>query len=704
MDSPTPAGALGRPGTDDRARYQLLLDIADSIGAHRVLPMLFPHLATLLEQVLPYDMVAVLLNDPATGTTWLHSIASRTPTRLYHDGLEFRTEGTHVEAAFSTQAPVFIDDVEVEPHRSDVLAILRENGLRSYALVPLTTAHRKLGVLGWFSAAPAAYAGADAAFLRRVASQVALAIDNAQNFAHAERHHREAADERDRWRALLDVTNALVTTREHGELVRQISTTIHGVVPYDNLLLALYHEPSRELRVAAFVPEPTPAFRDALHTITHIPLEGSGPGLAFTSRQPVVVSTPDPERFTSAYTQMMYRLGVKCGCCIPLFTPRRGIGVLLLTANEEHRFSPRDVDILVQVGGQISIAIENALAFQEISELRDKIAREKIYLEEEIRGEHDFREIVGDSAALGRALDQIGTVAPTDSTVLILGETGTGKELVARAIHDGSARRHRTLVKVNCAAIPSGLLESELFGHEKGAFTGAIERKIGRFELAHQGTLFLDEVGDIPLELQPKLLRVLQEHEFERLGSTRSLKVDVRIVAATNRDLPQMVADRQFRSDLFYRLNVFPIELPPLRDRREDIPRLVRHFVQKFARQMKRPIESIPTEAMAALFEWSWPGNVRELENVIERAVIQSRGPVLQVRPEEFRRGPDAPARRPATLEDAEREHILTVLHETGWIIGGPQGAAARLGMKRTTLNSRMQKLGIARQHRNRRS
>ncbi len=685
-------------GTGDAARCQLLLDIAESIGAHQVLPMLFPHLAPLLSQVLPYHMLAVLLNDEATGTTWLHSIESRAPTRLLHDGLEFRTDGTHVQTAFTTQTPVFVHDVDLEPHRPDVLAILHENGLRSYALIPLTTTHRRLGVLGWFSAVPSAYSGVDAAFLQRVASQVALAIDNAQNFAHAERHHREVSEQRDRWRALLEITNALVTTRERDALVRQIATTIRGVVPYDNLLLAVHDEGSSELRVAAFVPEPPPAFREVLDTITHIPLEGSGPGLAFTSRQPVVVSAPDPQRFTSAYTLMMYRLGVKCGCCIPLFTPHRGIGVLLLTANEEDRFSARDVDMLVQVGGQISIAIENAQAFHELSELRDKIAREKIYLEEEIQGEHNFREIVGDSAALGRVLNQLETVAATESTVLVLGETGTGKELVARAIHDRSPRRHRTLVKVNCAAIPSGLLESELFGHEKGAFTGAIERKIGRFELAHQGTLFLDEVGDIPLELQPKLLRVLQEHEFERLGSTRSIKVDVRIVAATNRDLVRMVDDRQFRSDLFYRLNVFPIQLPPLRERREDVPRLVQHFVQKFARRMKRPIESIPSEAMAALCAWSWPGNVRELENVIERAVIQSRGPVLQLRPEEFRGGPEAPARHTVTLEDAEREHILTVLRDTEWVIGGPRGAAARLGMKRTTLNSRMQKLGIARQ------
>jgi formate hydrogenlyase transcriptional activator len=293
------------------------------------------------------------------------------------------------------------------------------------------------------------------------------------------------------------------------------------------------------------------------------------------------------------------------------------------------------------------------------------------------------------------------TVAPTDSTILVLGETGTGKELIARAIHNLSARRERTLVKVNCAAIPTGLLESELFGHEKGAFTGAIAQRVGRFELAHRGTLFLDEVGDIPLELQPKLLRVLQEQEFERLGSTRTTRVDVRMVAATNVDLVQKVAENQFRSDLYYRLNVFPVTIPPLRERREDIPLLVRYFAQKYARRTKKPIDAIPTKAMTALTDYHWPGNVRELENFIERAVILSRGVELEITLTELKQRTKLTAAASsdgfATLEHAEREHIVRALGETNWVIGGLTGAAARLGMKRTTLQSRMRKLGIAR-------
>jgi formate hydrogenlyase transcriptional activator len=354
---------------------------------------------------------------------------------------------------------------------------------------------------------------------------------------------------------------------------------------------------------------------------------------------------------------------------------------------------------LQQVARQVAVAVENALDFQELTALKDQLAREKAYLEEEVRGA-DFKGMVAVSAALREVLKKAQTVAPTDSTVLICGETGTGKELIARALHDLSLRRERTFVKLNCAAIPTGLLESELFGHEKGAFTGAISQRVGRFELAHKGTLFLDEVGDIPLELQPKLLRVLQEQEFERLGSTKTIKVEVRLVAATNRDLARMVAEGRFRTDLYYRLNVFPIVLPPLRDRTDGIPSLVRHFTQQFARRMGKRIDTIPAATMEALVRYPWPGNVRELQNVIERAVILSPGPSLQVPPGDLQPAAtqaEAPASAAVTLADAEREHILGALRETGGVLGGPEGAAARLGMKRSTLYKKMKNLGISR-------
>jgi formate hydrogenlyase transcriptional activator len=400
------------------------------------------------------------------------------------------------------------------------------------------------------------------------------------------------------------------------------------------------------------------------------------------------------------------------GCVLPLVSRGRIHGVLNLARREENAFSPDEVKFLMQVASQIAIAVENALAYSQITELKDKLAQEKLYLEDEIRTEMNFEEIVGKSATLRQVLKQVETVGPTESTVLIYGETGTGKELIARALHNLSARHSNAFVKLNCAAIPTGLLESELFGHEKGAFTGAIAQRIGRFELANRGTVFLDEVGEIPLELQPKLLRVLQEREFERLGSTRTLRTDARLIAATNRDLEAMVEEQKFRSDLFYRLNVFPVRVPPLRERPEDIPLLVRHFTQQFARSMNKDIESIPSETMNALCEYHWPGNIRELQNVIERAVILSSGPVLRVVLSDLKSNggsvaasenaksaarPENLGNMQRVLEETERKQILGALEESRWVVAGPKGAAARLGMKRSTLQVRMQKLGIAR-------
>jgi formate hydrogenlyase transcriptional activator len=353
----------------------------------------------------------------------------------------------------------------------------------------------------------------------------------------------------------------------------------------------------------------------------------------------------------------------------------------------------------MQIANHVAITIENALAYGEITELKNQLSREKLYLEDEIRSEHGFEEIIGRSAAIRSVLRKIETVAATDSTVLICGETGTGKELIARAIHERSSRHSNAFVKLNCAAIPTGLLESELFGHERGAFTGAVMQRIGRFELANHGTAFLDEIGEIPLELQPKLLRVLQEREFERLGSTRTLKTDARLIAATNRNLAECVENNAFRADLYYRLNVFPITVPPLRDRTEDIPLLVRHFVQHYARRMNRTIDTIPSETMEALVRHSWPGNIRELQNLIERSVILSPGPALQVPLAGLHSGnaPSLGGSKRRTLEEAERDHILATLKETRWVVSGPRGAAARLGMNRSTLQFRMRKLGIVR-------
>jgi formate hydrogenlyase transcriptional activator len=506
-----------------------------------------------------------------------------------------------------------------------------------------------------------------------------------------------AAPTGDRYCALLAVSQAIVGNRDLAGLFRDLAGRLRQVVGFDYVALVLHDAPTGRMRLHVLeTDEPVPPGATIV-----LPPDDDPAGLVWQTQRPLVTAHLGDLAPWPRLLAQVQPYGVQSCCWLPLTTARRQLGTLVFTCKRPAAYAAADLDFLQQVANQVAVAVENALAFQEIEALTDKLAQENAYLEEEARTDHNFGEIVGGSATLRRVLKQVETVAPTGSTVLIRGETGTGKELIARAVHDLSPRRGRTFVKLNCAAIPTGLLESELFGHERGAFTGAISQKAGRFELAHQGTLFLDEVGDIPPELQPKLLRVLQEQEFERLGGTKTIKVDVRLVAATHRDLARMVADGRFREDLFYRLNVFPVVLPPLRERRDDIPRLVRHFTQQFARRMGRQIETIPSAVMDALAAYPWPGNVRELQNVIERAVILSPGPTLQVPLGELQPAPEQPggpaATAPGTLADAEREHILNVLRETGWALGGPTGAAARLGMKRTTLQSRMKKLGISR-------
>jgi formate hydrogenlyase transcriptional activator len=495
---------------------------------------------------------------------------------------------------------------------------------------------------------------------------------------------------------LLEITNVLVSNLDIRKLLAAISASIREVVPHEYASLTLYDPDLKKLRL--YVLDAPPGLELAREERV-VSVEGTPAGLCFSSRQPVIVDRLNDGRFPTTAIRHLVEAGIQSGCWLPLISHGRPLGALGVGSTNEAACAQINLTLLSQVTNQIALALDNAAAFDQITSLNERLLEEKSYLEDELRTEYNFEEIIGESAPLKRVLKQVETVAPTDATVLILGETGTGKELIARAIHNLSSRRERTFVKLNCAAIPSGLLESELFGHEKGAFTGAISQKIGRVELAHQGTLFLDEVGDIPLELQPKLLRALQEREFERLGSTRTIPVDVRLIAATNRDLAQMVKEHQFRSDLYYRLRVFPIHLAPLRERTGDIPVLVHHFVEKHARLMNRRIETIPSEAMSAFERWEWPGNIRELENLIERAVILSPGPVLRVPLSELALTdePEPPAGELSTLEAAEREHILHALRETKGVIAGPTGAAVRLGLKRTTLNAKLRKLGIRR-------
>jgi PAS domain S-box-containing protein len=489
---------------------------------------------------------------------------------------------------------------------------------------------------------------------------------------------------------LLDITNALVSNLNIHQLLAAIFSCLRQIKKFDFASVALYDPETKMLKTEALDAAAGDSSEDELIS----PAGDSPAAWVFNTRRPLLLEGTRNEKWPHKMPPVPAERAVKSGCWLPLVGRDGMLGTLNLLSRSPGAFSAGDLILLGQIASQIAIALDNAMAYQRVSLQKERLTEEKLYLQDEIRTEYNFEEIVGQSREIRRVLKQVETVAPTDSTVLILGETGTGKELLARAVHHLSPRRTRTFVRVNCASIPAGLLESELFGHEKGAFTGAIAQRIGRLELANQGTLFLDEVGDIPLDIQAKLLRALQEKEFERLGSSRTLTSDARIVAATNRDLKKMVKSGEFRRDLYYRLNVFPISVPPLRERREDIPLLAQYFLSKYAKRMKRNIENVPSEAMQALTSYSWPGNIRELEHLIERAVILSPTGTLKVPPFEIEEPAEGSS---SALEDVEREHILRVLRRAGGKIAGPGGAAEQLGMNRTTLNSRMQKLGITR-------
>jgi len=672
-------------------RYRALLEVTDAIAPHDNLDQLLRDLAYRLRKIVRFDSVSFVLHDPAAQLMRLvHAEAFGEELPLPATmSIEDSASG-HV---WRTGELLVMPNLQKEQRLGPVLKILQGAGFHSCCVLPMTVAERRLGALAMASRQENAYGDADLEFLKRVAEQVAVAVDNVAQRQQALIYQQQLANERDRLRLLLEVNNVLVSNREIRDLFPAISDCLRKVVAHDYASLALLEPGGALLRLQALV---FPEGKGLVHQELVFAREGSPGGRALDGRQPLLADPLIKEQYPAEITARMVSEGVRCAVWLPLITRNTILGTLSLASLREHAFRAEDVALLAQVASQIAIALENALAFREIAQLKDKLAQEKLYLQEEIHSEYNFDEIVGESRALQTVLQQVETVSPTGATVLILGETGTGKELIARAIHDLSTRREHTFVKLSCAAIPTGLLESELFGHEKGAFTGAIVQKIGRLELAHKGTLFLDEVGDIPLELQPKLLRALQEREFERLGSTRTQQVDTRVVAATNRDLARMVEEGSFRRDLYYRLNVFPVRIPPLRERREDIPLLVRYFAQKFSRTMNRHIESIPTETLDALVDWKWPGNIRELEHMIERAVILSPGPILNVPVAELRptNGNGTNLQR---LDEAEREHILRVLREAGGVIGGPSGAANRLGLKRTTLHFKMKKLGISR-------
>ena len=558
---------------------------------------------------------------------------------------------------------VFRQD-EIDQLGGDAARVMREEALAVACCIPLVTARGKYGTLNIASPDPDAFPSDEVVLLEQAARQLAIAIENAMVLRRANSYRRQLGDHRDRLQLLLGVNNLVVSDLDYPSVLGKISQALRDVIQHDYASIALYDAESGQMQLHALTFTDERGVRPADRLL---PLDNSPAGITYQRGVVSMFGEADIAAFGPAGAPTLIAEGMKSICFVPLVTRRSQLGVISVASRTADAFSADDGVLLGQLSSQIAIAVENARAYGEIAVIKEQLAEEKDYLLDEVRLAHDFREIVGHSAALKRVLQTIATVAPTDSTVLLLGETGTGKELLARALHNLSRRRDRTFVRLSGAALPASLLESELFGYEKGAFTGAAMSKVGRLELANRGTLFLDEVGDLPLDVQPKLLRALQEREFERLGSTRTLRVDVRLIAATNRDLDAMVSKGLFRSDLFYRLNVFPIHVPALRERREDIPALVSHFVAKFAREMNRRITTIPEDAIAALVRWHWPGNIRELQNVIERAVILSSGPVLNVPPSAIQppqTKPDTREASPSRLRDAERDAIVRALRK----------------------------------------
>jgi len=634
----------------------MTLGILHALKGQRSVEDLLRALPSALRPLLAFDRVSLALDRSVSGALWWH--------------------GLDAECAISRT-----DD--------EVPADLTALGLLSTCAMPLTTPHRALGTLEIASRRANAYSDDDVDLLAIVADAVAVTLDNALS-------HEQLREEHDRLTLLLELTNSLVSNLELRDVLTSVMRSARRIMRSDSAVVALPDADAGHLRAYAL------DFQDGGDLLQEgelIDAQGTIAAQVFRTGKPWVGRIEDVLESGLEVNPKWLELGFKVGCVLPLASRHRILGTLGLRRRDDTMYTDDEVNFLIQVANQIAVAVENALAYGEIRSLKDKLAEERVYLRDEVRTERNFEEVVGKSTVLRRVLRNVETVAPTDSTVLIYGETGTGKELVARAIHNLSPRRSKAFVKLNCAAIPTGLLESELFGHEKGAFTGAIAQRIGRFELADGGTIFLDEVGEIPLDLQTKLLRVLQEREFERLGSGRTLRTDARLIAATNRDLAALVEEKRFRADLFYRLNVFPVHMPPLHERPEDIPLLVRHFVEHYARRMKRAIETIPSETMEVLTRYRWPGNVRELQNLMERAVILSPGPVLHVPLGDLDvRATGGQPRGPAqTLEEAERAHIVATLTDTNWVVAGARGAAVRLGMNRSTLQFRMKKLGIMR-------
>jgi formate hydrogenlyase transcriptional activator len=662
-----------------RQRYRLLLEVTEVVARAQSLPAALKELAAPLLDLTGGELLNLSVHDPGRGFMLNQYWKKNQESGEFDAPADEAATGW----AWKHQKPIAIPDTEREERFPGCVPVLINHGVRSYTVLPVSTPSRRFGAIGIGKKVPEPLDGDDVEFLSRVAELGALALEKeSSNRAFEEQQ------------SLVAISRELSSSLELEKLLPAILASVRGIARYERAVLCLLDEDGKCVH----------RYGDALEWEPHvnhgntIPLEQSLAARAIQTRTVAFFGAADLQEMSDPLAMAMYEGGVRSVCSVPLIAGNQVWGALHPSSPQENAFGPQEIEYLQQVANQIATALQNGHAYREIAQLKDRLAQEKRYLEYEIKSANRTDDIVGSSPALKRVLDYAAIVADTDATVLITGETGTGKERIARLIHGMSQRKERNFIKLNCAAIPTGLLESELFGHEKGAFTGAVSQKLGRLELANGGTLLLDEVGEIPLEVQPKLLRVLQDQEFERLGGTKTIRVDVRLIAATNRDLARAVEEREFRGDLFYRLHVFPLHLPALRDRREDIPALVRNFVEKCSARMHKQIDVIPDDAVQAMLRWRWPGNIRELENFIERSVILSEGnrlnpPLSELREEISRHESDSDG----TLRDKERDHIIEILRQTRGALSGPGGAAARLGLKRTTLQYKMQRLGISR-------
>jgi len=662
------------------SRYRLLLEITDVVARAESLPDAFKQLAPPVLALTGGELLNLSLYDPRRDCMQTHY------WKKNQESGEFAASPVDDAAsgwAWKHQKPMAIPDTEREQRFPGCVPVLLNHGVRSLTVLPMSTPSSRFGALGLGKNVPEVLDNEDVEFLSRFALMGALALEK-------ERAHLAFEEQQ----SLVAISRELSSSLELEKLLPVILSSLRSIARYERAILSLLDQDGKNVHRYGDALEWEPLLNHG----TTVPLEQSLSARTIQTRDVAFFTSDDLRDMSEPLAKTMYEGGIRSVCSVPLIAGDRIWGTLNPSSMVENAFGPSEAEYLQQVANQIAAALQNSHAYREIAQLKDRLTQEKRYLEYEIRNANQTDDIVGTSPALKRVLEYAAIVADTDSTVLITGETGTGKERIARMIHGMSRRKDRNFIKVNCAAIPTGLLESELFGHEKGAFTGAVSQKFGRLELADKGTLLLDEIGEIPLELQPKLLRVLQDQEFERLGGTKTIRVDVRLIAATNRDLVRAVEEKEFRGDLFYRLHVFPLHLPALRERREDIPKLIRHFVEKCAARLHKRIGVMPDDAVQAMMNWKWPGNIRELENFIERSVILSEGsrltpPLAELREETYAQ----PTGSDLTLRDREREHIVEILRQTRGALSGPSGAAVRLGLKRTTLQYKMQRLGISR-------